>query len=97
MIFRGKSLQNNLKVETISKATEFVFLGLENKHHTHQTTIRVKWIAPLMNWYKVNSNGSSLGNPGLAGEGGLIRNDRGEWIRGYVRAIGSTTSAAVEL
>ena len=97
MIFIGKPFQNNLKVETISKATEFVFLGLENKHHTHQTTIQVKWIAPLMNWYKVNSNGSSLGNPGLAGEGGLIRNDRGEWIRGYVRAIGSTTSAAVEL
>ena len=97
MIFRGKPLQNNLKVETISKATEFVFLGLENKHHTHQTIIRVKWIALLMNWYKVNSNGSSLGNPGLAGKGGLIRNDRGEWIRGYVRAIGSTTSATVEL
>ena len=97
MIFIGKPLQNNLKVETISKATEFVFLGLENKHHTHQTTIRVKWIAPFMNWYKVNSNGSSLGNPGLAGEGGLTRNDRGEWIRGYVRAIRSTTSAAVEL
>ena len=97
MIFRGKSLQNNLKVETISKATEFVFLGLENKHHTHQTIIRVKWIALLMNWYKVNSNGSSLGNLGLAGKGGLIRNDRGEWIRGYVRAIGSTTSATVEL
>ncbi|KAK9999079.1 hypothetical protein SO802_018682 [Lithocarpus litseifolius] len=45
----------------------------------------------------MNSDGFSLGNPGLAGRGGLIRNDKGEWIRGYARAIGSTTSAAVEL
>ena len=97
VIFRGKPLQNNLKAETISKAVEFAFLGLEDKHHTHQTTIRVKWNAPLVNWYKVNSDGSSLGDPGLAGGGGLIRNDRGDWTRGYARAIGSTTSAAAEL
>ena len=50
-----------------------------------------------MNWYKVNSDESALGNLGLAGGGGLIRNDKGEWIRGYARAIGSTTSVAAEL
>ena len=82
MIFRDKPPQTNLKTETISKATEFAFLGLDDKYHTHQATIWVKWIAPLVNWYKVNSDGSSLCNPGLVGGEGLIRNDRGEWIRG---------------
>ena len=50
-----------------------------------------------MNWYKVNLDRSSLGNPGLVGGGGLIKNDKGEWIRGYARAIGSTTSATTKL
>lgn len=39
----------------------------------------------------------SLGNPRQAGGGGLIRNDKGEWIRGYVKAIESTTSVVAEL
>lgn len=97
MVFREKTPQTNLKAEIITKATEFAFLGLDGKTHTHQVTIQVKWFAPPVNWYKVNSDDSSLGNLGLAGGGGLIRNDKGEWIRGYARAIGSTTSAAAEL
>ena len=52
---------------------------------------------PPLNWYKLNLDGSSLGNPSLAGVGGLIRNDKGEWIKGYARAIGLTTSVAAEL
>jgi len=38
-----------------------------------------------------------LGNPGLVGGGGLIRNDKGEWVKGFARAIGATTSVAAEL
>ena len=49
------------------------------------------------NWYKVNLDGSSLGNPSLVGGGGLIRDETGKWIRGYARAIGTTTRAAAEL
>ena len=45
----------------------------------------------------MNTDGSSLGNLGLASGGGLIRNDKGEWVKGFARAIGSTTSVAVEL
>nr|POE88504.1 putative ribonuclease h protein [Quercus suber] len=45
----------------------------------------------------VNENGSSLGNLGRVGGGGIIRNANGEWVGGYARAIGITTSAAVEL
>ncbi|KAM3713747.1 hypothetical protein ACJW31_01G279800 [Castanea mollissima] len=53
---------------------------------------------PTTNWFKLNLDGSSMGNPGLAGGGGLlIRNERGEWIKGYARAIGITTSVAAEL
>ena len=32
-----------------------------------------------------------------AGEGGLIQNDKGEWVKGFAWALGSTTSVAAEL
>ena len=52
---------------------------------------------PSSNWFKLNSDGSSWGNPSLAGGGGLIQNEKGEWVKGYARAIGIATSVAVEL
>lgn len=50
-----------------------------------------------MSWHKLNLDGSSLGNLGRAGGGGLIRDNRGHWIKGYARNIGHTTSIAAEL
>ena len=49
--------------------------------------MKVGWLRPPVSWYKLNSDGSSLGNPGLAG-GGLIRNDTGDWVKGYARSVG---------
>ena len=51
----------------------------------------------MSGWYKLNSYGSSLGNPGRAGGGGVIRNADGDWVSGYARAIGNITSVAAEL
>ena len=45
----------------------------------------------------MNSDGSSMGNPGLAGGGDLIRNQEGERVKGCARAIGCATSVAAEL
>ena len=51
----------------------------------------------MSSWYKLNSYGSSLGNPGRAGGGGVIRNANGDWVSGYARAIGNITSVAAKL
>ena len=45
----------------------------------------------------MNTNGSSLGNLGRAGGRGIIQNANGEWVGGFARAIGTTTSAVAEL
>ena len=50
-----------------------------------------------MGWFKLNTDGSSLGNLGLAGGGGVIRNHVGDWVGGFSRAIGITTSVQAEL
>ena len=62
-----------------------------------QVVKRISWEKPEVGWFRLNSDGSSLGNLGLAGSGGLIRNSEGDWVCGYARKIGITTSFAEEL
>ena len=50
-----------------------------------------------MSWVKLNTNGSVQGNLGLAGCGGLLRDWHGNWISGFARAVGLTSSLAAEL
>ena len=57
---------------------EFLYLGMIEKHNPVKVKIQVQWLPPPVNWVKLNSDGPSMGNPGLAGGGGLIRNERGE-------------------
>ena len=45
----------------------------------------------------LNIDRSTLGNPGGASCGGIIRNDRGEWLDGFSRCIRVTTSFIAEL
>ena len=58
---------------------------------------RTRWEKPEVGWFRLNSDGSLSGNPGPAGSGGLIRNGEGDWVYGYARKIGITTSFAEEL
>lgn len=46
------------------------------------------WLPPLDLELKLNFNGSSLGNPRLAGIGGLVTNASGACITAYSRPIG---------
>lgn len=62
-----------------------------------QGTIFIKWESPPQYWHRLNTDGSSLGNPRCARGGGIIRNSNGEWVGGYARAIGIITSATTEL
>uniref|UniRef100_A0A2N9IFC0 CCHC-type domain-containing protein n=1 Tax=Fagus sylvatica TaxID=28930 RepID=A0A2N9IFC0_FAGSY len=52
----------------------------------------IRWEKPSPGWVKLNTDGSSLVNLGIAGSGGLIRNSDGDWIMGFVRNIGTTGS-----
>ncbi|KAK9274140.1 hypothetical protein L1049_018954 [Liquidambar formosana] len=55
------------------------------------------WIPPPPLWAKLNTDGSSLGNPGPAGAGELIRDHNGQWIVGFIQNVGRSTSMAAEL
>ena len=47
---------------------------------------------PSNGWIKLNTDGSSLGNPRLAGGGGVLRDEHGNRMTGFSRKIGITTS-----
>ncbi|PKI38929.1 hypothetical protein CRG98_040701 [Punica granatum] len=57
----------------------------------------VGWRKPFPEWYKLNMDEASKGNPGNASVGGLAQDEHGRWLGGFVRNIGITTSITVEL
>ena len=58
--------------------------------------IAVRWEKSPLNWYKLNIDGASCGNPGRAGGGGVIRDSARNWIKGFARYIGYTTCIIAE-
>ena len=89
--------QQSLLDETLARAAEIAYLVSNGNQNTIRNKIQVRWLNPPSNWFKLNSDGSSRGNPGLASDGGLIHNEKGEWVNGYARAISITTSVVAEL
>nr|POF23119.1 putative ribonuclease h protein [Quercus suber] len=97
VVFRHENGQRNLKYDVLAKVTKFTYVGLNAKQISTWRQIAICWLFLPLSWSKLNSDGSSIGNPGKAGGGGLIRNDKGEWLKGYARNVGFSTSVTVEL
>lgn len=64
---------------------------------TPQSIREVKSIPPAENYIKLNVDGSSYGNPGRSGFGGIIRNSLGEWVSGFSGFCGISTNLTAEL
>uniref|UniRef100_A0A1J3JIW1 Putative ribonuclease H protein n=1 Tax=Noccaea caerulescens TaxID=107243 RepID=A0A1J3JIW1_NOCCA len=57
----------------------------------------IGWNPPTSDWFKLNTDGASRGNPGLATAGGVLRNQHGEWCGGFGLNIGRCTAPLAEL
>ena len=55
------------------------------------------WEKPPRGWAKLNMDGASFGNLGLAGCGGVLLDEHGNWITGFSRSNGITSCFVVEL
>ncbi|XP_077252720.1 uncharacterized protein LOC143892159 [Tasmannia lanceolata] len=55
---------------------------------TIRTKPQPKWKAPPAGWLKLNFDGSSIGNAGMAGIGGLIRDDKAAIIMSFSGLVG---------
>ncbi|KAE8723185.1 hypothetical protein F3Y22_tig00012724pilonHSYRG00007 [Hibiscus syriacus] len=56
-----------------------------------------KWKPPPNGWMKFNSDGARNPRDGYATCGGIIRNNIGEWILGYARAVGICSVVEAEI
>ena len=97
IVFGRTGTQRNLIDETLARAAKVAYLVSNGNQNTTRNKIQVRWLNPPSNWFKLNLDDLSRDTPGLAGGGGLIRNEKGEWVKGYARAIGIMTSVAAEL
>ncbi|KAK9112949.1 hypothetical protein Scep_020468 [Stephania cephalantha] len=57
----------------------------------------VRWDFPNTGWVKLNVDGASKGNPGPASFGGVMRDEHGCWLFGYMGHIGTASSTVAEL
>lgn len=57
----------------------------------------VRWMWPQTENVKLNVDGTSRGNPGKAGFGGLLRGDDGRWIFGFKGSMGVADNLLPEL
>ncbi|GLT74509.1 hypothetical protein SLA2020_463010, partial [Shorea laevis] len=64
---------------------------------TQNYSVLVGWKPPPAGFVKLNTDGSALKNPGIAGAGGVFRDDLGNWLCGFSRYVGITTSLSAEL
>lgn len=49
--------------------------------------ILIRWLFPPAGCFKINADGSAKGNSEAARFEGMIRNDQGRWLLGYLEAM----------
>ncbi|OMO59708.1 hypothetical protein CCACVL1_24654 [Corchorus capsularis] len=57
----------------------------------------IKWHPPVLSYFKINTDGASLGNPGPAGAGGIIRDCNGIYVKAFCRKLGVASNTTAEL
>ena len=57
----------------------------------------IRWQWPNEGVFKLNVDGSSFGNPGEAGFGGLVRGADGHWIFSFYGSVGFADNLLPEL
>lgn len=96
-VFQRKRLNQQLQVEILNQTAKFVHCIASPKLMTRRCVKRIRWEKPLVGWMKLNTDGSMFGSLGVAGCGGVIRDDCGNWISGFTKRIGITNSFIAEM
>lgn len=98
-VFRGAGRPRDGHKIIEEKCSAFIKAWrLHNKNDDPRGTVTtlITWTKPSTNWMKVNTDGS-VKSSGRASAGGIIRNDKGKWYRGFVHNIGICTVPTAEL
>lgn len=83
--------------EIVDRASKYHFCANNSLAKKRMVLKSIKWEKPRNGWLTLNTDGSVAGHFGIAGGRGLIRNTNGEWVTGFARRIGTTSSFLAEL
>ncbi|KAL3502481.1 hypothetical protein ACH5RR_036930 [Cinchona calisaya] len=73
-----------------------VFITDEQLVCKHFTVLSFSWKKPNEGWVKINVNCSVIGNPGVMGYRGIIRDCLGNLVTGFAKHLGVGTSLEAE-
>lgn len=96
MVFHNKKSHFTFAAKNRNKASKYVLCALCPKNATKPIDRLIRWERPSNCWLKLNTDGSSLGNPKLT-SGGILRDERGNWVIGFSRKTGRSSSYLAEL
>lgn len=97
VVFQKQSPNQTVHLEIIQRAAEHAFCAQRNSIKRPRVESGIRWERPYRSRFKLNTDGSSLGNPSATGGGGILRFDSGAWIQAFTRNIGNTTSFLAKL
>ena len=97
LIFKKINQNPSLANVIVDRALESHFCA-NNSLTTKRLVLKnIKWEKPRTGWLTSNTDGSVASISRLAGGGELIRDANGDWVTGFARRIGRTSSFMAEL
>lgn len=73
VMFKRRPQSPKLVKDILDYAMEFFYCVVSKNYIQPRVTSQVSWDKPEQGWMKINTDVSPLGNPGLAGGGGVAR------------------------
>ena len=96
-VFKSGKVERSWFKKCIKESAEFYAIGFNAKAERNKAVVPVGWSKPRKGWAKLYTDRSVMGNPAMAGGGGMNRGQEGEWITGFARPLERTNSCMAEL
>ena len=97
VVFSNKRVNPNLVKVISMQAMEYVLCATQPRRNNYMAIRQVRWEKPSLGWVKLNIDRSFDASLGSVGGGGLIRDDRGNWVMGFTRKIENANSFIAEI
>ncbi|KAL0011763.1 hypothetical protein SO802_006871 [Lithocarpus litseifolius] len=77
VLFKNLPTSQAIHKDIIHKAVEYALVAQNTITRQPWIERNIRWERPNKGWYKLNTDGSSLGNPSMASGGGILHNESG--------------------
>ena len=96
-VFKREVQNLNVTKEILGRVMEYNYCASSQTAAKRMELKSIRWEKPNTGWKKLNTDGSSVDSLGLAGGGGVVRDENGNWVLGYARNFGPVNSCIAEL